>query len=71
MVRSSSPVVRPRPSTGNRTGCHKRDRVQALVDVAATYLETSFEVQEDGGFCAATWSGIPIGRYRLRTFPRR
>jgi len=40
VVRSSSPVVRPRPSTGNRTGCHKRDRVQALVDVAATYLET-------------------------------
>jgi hypothetical protein len=40
VVRSSSPVVRPRPSTGNRTGCRKRDQVQALVDVAATYLET-------------------------------
>jgi hypothetical protein len=42
VVRSSSPVVRPRPrpSTGNRTGCRKRDRVQALVDVAVTYLET-------------------------------
>lgn len=75
--RSSSPVVRPRPSTGNRTGCRKRDRVQALVDVAATYLETLPGDPADDHTVVmvhvnAEALGVPAGTPRVtpNTFPR-
>ena len=71
------PVVRPRPSTGNRIGCRKRDRVQALVDVAATYLETlPGEPADDHTVVMvhvnAEGLGVPAGTPRVtpNTFPR-